>query len=239
MPFSFFLSWHQDDNCRSELPRRPYIWMGWEESVSELIAGRKVPEGRKLRDLEIDGNRPRIGVFGFPVGCRFGLKGERDCFGRLIREKRLEKHLADIFSTEITERVTGERPYLVHQRSVGPLSMLQQSHNRRTAAPPTGSDGRVLRGRQDEHRARADCERARHRGREEERVRRVAQAEGWVPVDNERRLADKRRDYAEDHVPVFVQLEWNDRLHVEDELSQLERPDVLLPVELERHADQV
>ena len=91
--------------------------MGWEKSVSELIAGRKIAERRQLRDLQVDGNRPRIGVFGFPVGCRFGLNGERDCFGLLIGEKRLEKHLVDIFAA----RITGERPDLVTQNSVGQL----------------------------------------------------------------------------------------------------------------------
>jgi len=42
-----------------------------------------------------------------------------------------------------------------------------------------------------------------------------------------------------DHVPVLGQRVGNDRLNIQDELTELQRTDFLPPVELKRDADQI
>src|SRR4030095_8431973 len=80
-----------------------------------------------------------------------------------------------------------------------------------------------------EHRADAPGKPAVVSRREEERRRHVADTERRDIPLKQRRLADERDDDAEDEVPVLVQVQRNDRLHVQDERAQFKRAEVLIP----------
>ena len=59
------------------------------------------------------------------------------------------------------------------------------------------------------------------------------------PAVDQRRLAHEGHDHSRDQIPVFVQRKRHHRLNVQDEARGVTRPDVLFPVELERHAHQI
>ena len=76
-------------------------------------------------------------------------------------------------------------------------------------------------------------------GEKKNEVKNVADTERRIATLDQSRLADERDDHSRDEIPVLVQRKRHHRLNVQDEPRRLIRPDVLFPVELKRHADQV
>jgi len=53
------------------------------------------------------------------------------------------------------------------------------------------------------------------------------------------RLTNERHDPPGDQVPVVIQHEWHDRLNVHHHARRVLIADALLPIELERHGDEI
>src|SRR5204863_4892739 len=219
-------------------------------SSADPNTNRLLADLEDLAQLEVERDRP-LSIARRVVPVCSGFRVQRKGGMRLgrVRQKRLEKHLAETAPVFLG----CDGPELIHECAHGPSTHLLQYYQRGSDRECASAEKVLGAGRIEKHRAETpdNAERTRFLRRKEKALSRVAKTIlGTIRCRESQMLWDifdiekivlryDRQDRAQNQIPIFADGDRNDWLNVEGELVAVMRRSIAkVFVRLKRDADQ-